>query len=197
MDENTIVLDNASLFRDLDQAVLQLAELISLYEHRSILMVVICQDAMPVASQIAGKLGLTLVFSAVDLNTETAEFQRKNNPVDFDYDIVRESGRDVPQNFIIHQQQNLRMNLKSIYAVTYEAMIKIYPDKLIILVDQLTNINATFFPCLTQNHADQSTGNSFSIPAIRKFIFLHVSDEKSGNSATQGCDIIIEHTFIE
>lgn len=103
MDENTIALDNTSLFLDLDQAVLRLAELISLYEQNNILMIVICQDAMPVANQIAGKLGLALIFSPVDLKTKTAESQRKNNPVDFDYDIVKESGRDVPQNFIVHQ----------------------------------------------------------------------------------------------
>jgi hypothetical protein len=197
MDENTIALDNTSLFLDLDQAVLRLAELISLYEQNNILMIVICQDAMPVANQIAGKLGLALSFSPVDLKTKTAESQRKNNPVDFDYDIVKESGRDVPQNFIAHQEQNLRTNLKSIYTEMYEAMTNTYPDKLIILVDQLTNINAAFFPCLTQKHKDQSSANSFSIPAIRKFIFLHVSDEKSGDSATQRCDIIVEHTFIE
>ncbi|HEY3402578.1 MAG TPA: hypothetical protein VGK59_04265 [Ohtaekwangia sp.] len=87
--------------------------------------------------------------------------------------------------------------MKAIYTEMYEAMIKTYPDKLIILVDQLTNINAAFFPCLIQKHADQSTGNSFSIPVVRKFIFLHVFNEKPGNSATQGSDIIIEHTFIE
>ena len=124
MDENTIALDNTSLFLDLDQAVLRLAELISLYEQNNILMIVICQDAMPVANQIAGKLSLALIFSPVDLKTKTAESQRKNNPVDFDYDIVKESGRDVPQNFIVHQEQNLRTNLKSIYTEMYEAMTK-------------------------------------------------------------------------
>jgi len=197
MDENTFVLDNAALFLDLDQAVQQLTNLISLYEHSSILMIVICQDAMPVASDIAGQLGLNMIFSSVSLNGKTAVSQDKGIPVDFDYDKVKESGRDLPQNFIVHQEQNLRTNLESIYTEVYEAMIKTYPDKLIVLVDQLTNINAAFFPCLTQKRTDQAAANSFSIPAIRKFIFLHVSNEKSGNSVTHSCDIIIEHTFIE
>ncbi|HEY3402579.1 MAG TPA: hypothetical protein VGK59_04270 [Ohtaekwangia sp.] len=70
MDENTIALDNTSLFLDLDQAVLRLTELISLYEQSNILMIVICQDAMPVASQIARKLGLALFFSPVNLKTK-------------------------------------------------------------------------------------------------------------------------------
>ena len=195
MNKNNMVLENTSLFLDLDQAVPQLAELISQYENSDVLMVVLCQEAMPVANQIARRLWLNLTFSPVDLKTKTADSLDKVIPIDFDYGMVKESGRDIPQDFIVHQQQNLRANLISIYTKTYESITKTYPDKLIILVDQLTNIDAAFFACLTQKYTQQSGGNSFSIPAIRQFVFLHASNGKSGNAITQGFDIIIEHSF--
>ena len=192
-----MVLENTSLFLDLHQAVPLLAEFISHFENSDALVIVICQDAMPVANQIAGKLGLNLIFSAVGLDAKTAESEETGIPVHFDYGVVKESGRDIPQNFIVHQEQNLRTNLISLYMKTYEALTKTYPDNLVILVDQLTNIDTAVFPCLTQNSPDQSAGNSFSIPAIRKFIFLHISTGKSESSIQQNFDIIIEHTFIE
>ena len=192
-----MVLENASLFLDLDQGILQLASYISHCPNSGVLMVVICQDAMSVANQIAGKLKMNVMFSAVDLNIKTIESRDTSLPVDFDYDVVRESGRDIPQNFIVHQEQNLRMNLISIYAETYESLAKTYPDKLIVLVDQLTNIDTAVFPCLIQKYAHPSGGNRFFSPAIRKFVFLHISNERSVNSIIQGFDIIIEHTLIE
>jgi hypothetical protein len=197
MNENHMVLENASLFLSLDEALPQLAERISLYENRSLLMVVICPDAMPIANHIAGQLGLTLIFAAVDLNTKTAESHVKGFPVDFDYDIVKESSRDIPQNFIVHQEQNLRTNLKTVYTEVYQSLTRKHPDKLIILVDQLTNTNAAFFPCLNQNYKDQSGGNSFSTLPIRNFVFLHFSDETQGERITQGFDIIIEHSLVD
>ena len=197
MDKNNMVLENTSLFLDLDQAVQQLAELIVRYEHSDLLMAVLCQDAMPVANQIARELGLNLAFSDVDINTEAATRLDKVNPVDFDYGMVKESGRDIPQDFIVHQEQNLRTNLISIYDKAYEKIINKYPDKMIIMVDQLTNIDAAFFPCPNPKHIDQSGGNSFSTPAVRRFILLHAAKGKSGNTITQGFDIIIEHSFTE
>jgi hypothetical protein len=110
--------------------------------------------------------------------------------------MVKESGRDIPQDFILHQEQNLRMNLISFYTKAYEGLIKTLPGKHIILVDKLTNINTTFFSCVTQTNTYQSGGNSFSMPAVRHFIFLHVSNAKSLESMTNGLDMIIEHAFI-
>lgn len=89
------------------------------------------------------------------------------------------------------------MNLVSIYTETYETLTKTYPDKLIILVDQLTNIDAAFFQCLAKKDKQQSAGRSFSVPSIRQFIFLHVANGKSEDSVSHGVDMIIEHSFTE
>jgi hypothetical protein len=187
-----MVLENTSLFFELDRAIPQLAEMISHYEDSDLLMVVLCQDAMPVASQIAKRFGLNLIFSTVDINTELRGSLNSGIPVDFDYTLVKESGRDIPQNFIVHQEQNLRTNLLSVYTEVYKSITNIYPGKLIILVDQLTNIDSEFLPCPAQRYSHQSGGNSFSIPEIRKFVFLHVSESEPGSAITQGLDMIIE-----
>jgi hypothetical protein len=197
MNENNMVQENTSLFLDLEQAVSQSAELMLHCERSDLLMVVLCQDAMPVANQIARELALNLVFSAEDINTETSARVDNVNPVDFDYGMVKESGRDLPQDFIVHQEKNLRANLISIYEKTYENIVSKYPGKVIIMVDQLTNIDAAFFPCATRKNMHQSGENDFSVPAIRRFIFLHSANRKSGNTITPGFDIIIEHNFVE
>jgi len=198
MNENSIALENTSLFLDLGQAIPQLAEFISHYGQSDVLIVVLCQDAMLAAGKIATSLGdLNLILSTVDINAEILDSIPKGIQVDFDYGMVKESGRDTPQDFILRQEQNLRANLISIYSETYENMVKAYPGKLIILLDQLTNIDAGIFPCLTPKYANPSGGNSFSDPAIREFIFLHISKKKSGNATTPGFDIIIEHNFTE
>lgn len=197
MGECAIVSENTCLFVKLDDAVAQVAQFMTHFENIEVLMVALCQNAMPVANEIALTLRLNLIFSAVDLNTKTAEFQDKRIPVAFDYGIVKESGRDIPQNFIVHQEQNLRTDLISVYTQTYEKLRRTYPDKLIILVDQLTNIDAAFFQCVNRNITDQVEGNSFSIPTIRHFIFLHAFDQKLGNVAKQGFDIIIKDNGID
>jgi hypothetical protein len=189
---NNMVLENTSLFFELDRAIPQLEEMIFHYKHSDLLMVVLCQEAMPVASQIARRFGLNLIFSPVDINTELRGSLRRGVPVDFDYTLVKESGRDIPQNFIVHQEQNLRTNLLSVYTEAYKSISNIYPGKLIILVDQLTNIDSEFLLCPTQRYSHQSGGNNFSIPAIRKFVFLHVSERETGSAIPQDLDMIIE-----
>jgi hypothetical protein len=195
MNKNNMVLENASLFLDFDQAISQLTELILRCEHSDLLMVVRCQEAMPVANQIARELSLSVVFSASSVDTETRPCLDIASPIYFDYEMVKESGRDLPQDVILHEEKNLRANLISIYEKTYEEIVSDYPGKIIIMVDELTNIDAAFFPRLTGNYMEQSSGNGFSEPVTRRFIFLHAANRKSGNTATPGFDIIIEHSF--
>src|SRR5688500_376035 len=104
MNENKIVLENKSLFMELDQAVAQLDEVILCEGSKEFLMVVLCEDALPISNEIARRLELNLTFLAVDLNMKDAESVDKGIPVDFDYGIVKESGRDMPQDFIFHQE---------------------------------------------------------------------------------------------
>jgi len=195
MNENNTVLENTSLFLDLDNAISQLEDVMSHYKRHEFLMVVLCEDAMPIANEVARRLGLNLTFSAVDLNVNEAYSVDKGIPVDFDYGMVKESGRDIPQDVIIHQERNLRSDLIAMYNATYGSIRKTYPGRLIILVDQLTNINAAFFPCLSHKYSNQSEGNSFSTPAFKDFVLFHLRMEMTGKSITQGLDILVEGNF--
>jgi hypothetical protein len=197
MNQNNLVLENTSLFLDLDQAILQLADVISHYNRNELLMVVLCEDAMPLANVISRRLGLDLTFSTVDLNRKTGDSVVKAIPVDFDYGMIKGSGRDIPQDFIVHQEQNLRSNLIASYKATYESITKTSPDKLIILLDRLTNIDAAFYPCLTQNYTSQSGGDTFSNSAMRQFVFMHARMEVSGEVTTHGVDMIIGSGAVE
>lgn len=190
-----MVLENSSLFLDLNQALSRLAELMFPCEQSDVLMVGLCQEAMPGANKIARELGLNFAFSNAVINAETTARFDKVNPVDFDYARVEESGRDIPQDFIVHQERNLRNNLISIYEKTYQRITNKYPNKVVVMVDQLTNINAAFFSCLTRKYIGQACGNGGSIPAIRKFIFLHASKGSSASACTQDFDMLIEHSF--
>jgi hypothetical protein len=161
-------------------------------------MIVLCHDVMPMANQIGSKLGLTPIFSAGHFTSKVElEGNGKGVLVDFDYDMIKKSARDIPQDFIFHQEQNLRKNLISFYTKEYEELIKTFPGKLIILMDKLTNIDTALFPCMTQTNTYQSGGKSFLMPAVRHFVFLHVSNTKSMESIANSLHMIIEHAFIE
>ena len=191
-----MVLEN-SFFLDIDQAASQLAEVMSHYEHNDFLVVVLCDEAMRVANEIARRLKLNLIFTPVDLNTKTAGSVDKPISVDFDYGMVKESGRDIPQDFILHQEQNFRSDLVSVYRDTYESISKTHPDKLIVLVDHLTNMNTALFQCLTQKKSPYQSGyNSFSSPTTRQFVFLHTRLINSHKSI-QDFGMIIEDSLPE
>ena len=64
MNENNTVLENTSLFLDLDNAISQLGDVMSHYKRDEFLIVVLCEDVMPVANEVARRLGLNLTFSA-------------------------------------------------------------------------------------------------------------------------------------
>jgi hypothetical protein len=198
MNENNMVIENTSLFLDLNQAVRRLAERVMGYEHSEVLMVVLCQDAMPVANKIARRLGLNLMFTAVEADIDLTD---AISGVNFDYSMVEESGRDIPRDFIYHQEQSLRSNLMSIYEETYNGARSKFPDKFIILVDELTNNGTKFLPSHTQNHSRESEENSSSMLELppeqpfkrnRHFVFLHACSGYTGNEIKNHLDLIIK-----
>lgn len=197
MNENNTVLENTSLFLDLDNAISQLGDVVSHYKRDEFLVVVLCEDAMPVATEVARRLGLNLTFSVNDLNVITADMLNRNIRADFDYGMVEGSGRDIPQDFIFHKEQSLRADLIALYKETYGSMNKTYPGKLIILVDQLTNINASFFSCQASKNANQVVGNTFSNPAIRDFVFMHARIENPSDLVTHGLDMMIRQVVLQ
>ena len=199
-----MVLGNTSLFLSIDEAVHQLADQSTEYENNHFLIVVISQDAMPAADQIAKRLGMEIVFSAVEKNTETADSLHTISVVSFDYNMINGSGRDIPQDFICHQEQNLRANLSCIYAETYRSIASKFPGKVVILVDELTNNGDEFLPSMTKDLRQQPGRISLAVPRItpgivcsngrkdKKFVFLHVGYGDSMNDPYQDFDIIIE-----
>jgi hypothetical protein len=193
MNENNVVLENKSLFLALDQAVSELSERLMQHGQHDLLMVVLTQDAMPVASQIAKLLELNLTFSLVE---ENIKHPFSIDSIKFDFSMVKESGRDLPQDFIFHQERNLKATLKSIYEAVYKEISSKYPSKIIILVDELIKNGSEFLPAFIQDIAGQSDGERTSNPDLnfdgalkvdRRFIYLHSTDKHM-----KSVDIIIE-----
>src|SRR5688572_29330971 len=102
MNENNVILENNALFLEIDQAVPELTERPRQYGDREVLMVVLSQSAMPVASKIARFLKLNLTFSP----GENVTNQFPIETIKFDFKMVKESGRDMPQDFMFHEQRN-------------------------------------------------------------------------------------------
>lgn len=190
MNENNMILDNKSLFVDIDQAIPELMERIQQYERRDLLMVVLSQDAMPVASQIARLLELNLTFSLVDHDVKPMCSFDKLEAINFDFSMVKESGRDMPQDYIFHQERNLRGRLMSFYEKTYKDISLKYPGEVIILVDELINDGSDFCPSLIQDFAGQFDEGASK--GKRRFVYLHLS-----NDNMKGVDIIIENSPAE
>ena len=77
-----MVMEDASLFLDIDCAVHHLAERLVGKNNNDFLLVVLTNDAMPVADQIAKRLGLNIKLSPAEENTEMTEAA---SVVSFDY----------------------------------------------------------------------------------------------------------------
>src|SRR6187455_264695 len=95
--ENRVLLENNFLFLDLEQAIYRLTERISRYEERKYLMIVLSEEVMSVSKQIAKASGIRDVLT---FDSGTRPATRATNEIQFDFDVVKESGRDLPQDFI-------------------------------------------------------------------------------------------------
>jgi len=199
-----MILENTSLFLDMEDAVQHLAERLTGKDSNDFLFVVLTKDAKPVADQIAMRLGISVTLSPAE---ENAEMAGAISMVSFDYSTIHNSGRDLPQDFIFHQEQNLRANLMFLYSDTYKSMATKFPGKTVILVDELSN-NEDHISSLDQN-SKQSERISLTVPTDapaslneisnpgKRFILLHAGKDDSANEIAQDFDIIIEEVVPE
>ena len=195
-----MVMEDVSLFLDINYAVHHLAERLIGKNNNDFLLVVLTNDAMPVADKIAKRLGLNIKLSPAEENTEMTEAA---SMVSFDYNRINNSERDLPQDFIFHQEQNLRAGLTLLYADTYENVTIKFPEKVVILVDELKYNDDQFHSSLSQR-AKQSERISLPLPkdtpgaadkineTNKRFVLLHVGDLQSKGETGEGFDIIIE-----
>lgn len=201
-----MVLENTSLFLDMDQAVHQIAERIAGNDVNDFLVVVLSQNIFPAADQMAKRLGLNVFFLGMERFTGTIDPINEGSVVNFDYNTINDSGRDLPRDFIYHQEQNLRANLISMYAETYKNVASKFPANSVILVDELRSNGRQFLPSLTKKENQETEKMNESLPEIipggaRKdtkletlFVFLHMGNEDSVYRPFQGFDIIVEKT---
>jgi len=192
-------MEDASLFLDIDYAVRHLKERLTGRNNDDFLFVVLTEDAMPVADQIAKRLGINITLSPAEGSTEMTE---ATNMMSFDYNKINNSGRDLPQDFIFHQEQNLRAKLLSLYADTYENVSINFPEKVVIMVDELDYDGDQFHSSLSQ-HVKQGERIHLSPPmntpglvdkvskTNKGFVLLHVGGLESKSDTDAGFDIII------
>jgi hypothetical protein len=154
-------------------------------------MTALSEEALSVANQIARASGLSVVLSLVSGIGPTT---RPTNEIPFDFNIVRESGRDLPQDFIFHEERNLKAKMMSWYKHVYREISSRYPDNTIILVDALTNDGFEFRQ--REGRFDQSEKNRMTEPdsnsggalkVTRNFVYLHLIDRDG-----DGINMIIE-----
>jgi predicted phosphoribosyltransferase len=199
-----MVLENTSLFLDMDQAVHQIAERMTGNDVNDFLVVVLSRNVFPVADQMAKRVGLNIFFLGAERFTGTIDPLNENSVVNFDYNTINDSGRDLPRDFIYHQEQNLRANLVSIYAEMYKSVASKFPANTVILVDELRSNGKQFLPSLAKQEIQETGKINESLPAIipgaarndnkpvTLFVFLHMGNEDSVYRPFQGFDIIVE-----
>lgn len=134
-----MILESASIFLDRDQAAQQLAEKLLSYENKDCIIVAVSNGALPIASHIAKRLEADLTFVPREMIKDPADPHKTIGVVSFDYTIIDNSCRDIPQNYIYRQAQMLQANLISRYQDFYRTMATRFRDRVVILVDHLTN----------------------------------------------------------
>jgi predicted phosphoribosyltransferase len=202
-----MVLENNSLFLDIDQAIHQIAERIAGNDMNDLLVVVLSKNVFPVADQMAKRLGLNIFFLEEESFRGTIDPLSESSVINFEYNIINDSGRDLPRDFIYHQEQNLRANLVSIYAETYRNVASKFPANSVILVDELRSNGKQFLPSLKKKENQEPEMNESvqaTIPGAARndskpktlFVFLHVGNEDSVYRSFQRFDVIVEETNI-
>jgi hypothetical protein len=175
--KNKLALENNFLFLELPEAISNLKERISRSGKRKHLMIILSKKIMSVANQIADACGVSEVitfYGAVRL------VNRNFNEIQFDLNTVRESGRDVPQDFIFHEERNLKARMISWYQGIYNELTPIYPDRGVILADFLLSDGLEFrhtrdiLNLSVDNKAlDIKKENTDAANEARRFIYLH------------------------
>ena len=188
MNEKSVLLENNFLFLDLEQAIYHLNEQISRYEERKYLMIVLSEAVMSVSNQIAKASGISDVLS---FDSASRPANRPTNEIPFDFDVVKESGRDLPQDFIVHEERNLKAKMISWYTDIYKEISSKHPDRSIILVDALTSDGSEFRQrqdSVDENKMIETRSKHNDVPNVaRQFVYLHLV-QRDGD----GINIIIE-----
>src|SRR5687767_11056961 len=129
--KNSIVVENNFLFLDIAQAIHHLNERASRYEQGKCLMAVLTDEVMSVSKEIGKACGIDQVIL---FDGETSRINSSSNNVEFDLNVVKDSGRDIPQDFIFHEERNLKAKMISSYEPIYNELSSKYPNQEIILI---------------------------------------------------------------
>lgn len=188
--KNSPVVENNFLFLDVEQAISYLNERILRYKQRNYLMIVLSEEALSAGNQIASASGLSVALSLV---SESRPTRRPTNEIPFDFNIVKGSGRDLPQDFVVHEERNLKAKMIAWYERIYKETSSRHPGNALILVDALTNDGFEFRQredSLDQSEnrmAEPDSNHRAPVRVARRFIYLH-SIHKDGD----GINMIIE-----
>jgi hypothetical protein len=186
--KNRLVSENNFLFLDLAEAISHLNERILRNEQHNYLMIVLSEEAMSVANQIAKASGIKDVLS-FDRGSRPAT--RPTSKIQFNFNLVKESGRDLPQDFVFHEERNLKAKMISRYRHVYKEISSKHVNRAIILVDSLTNGGFEFRQgpdSLDENKMIEINPNKSEASNVdRQFVYLHLIEEDG-----DGINIIIE-----
>ena len=181
MSQGNLAIDNILLFLDIDHAIAHLNQWISRNRKQRHLLVVVSEKARQAADQIAQALQLS-VAAILDVD----------DIVSIDINMIKEVGRDLPQDVILQEARNLKIKLISSYESIYKQVSSLYPNEMVILVDELINDGSDFI--LEQNILSQDIqqiipdSNTNRTPKeTRRFVYLHLI-HKNGD----GINMIIE-----
>lgn len=186
-----MILESTSLFLNRDQAAQQLAEKLLSYENKDVIIAAVSKGAWPIANHIAKRLEADFTFVPCEMIKDPADPLKTIGVVSFDYTIINNACRDIPQDYIYRQAQMLQANLKSRYRNFYRTMATRFQDRVVILVDDLTNISYEILACLKTIRKQQPEKIIVAVPAITEnaaheiakeaeaLIFIHVISEDS------------------
>lgn len=173
--KNSVVLENNFLFLDLAEVIDNLIERISRSAERNYLMIVLSDKVMSVANRIARATGISDVLSFYRRNRL---IDRILNEIQFDFDIVKKPGRDLPQDFILHEERNLKAKMISRYTDIYKEISAMHPSRAIILVDSLTSDGSEFRQRqdgVDENKMVDTDSDKRAVSNVAKqFVYLHL-----------------------
>lgn len=133
-----MVQEQTSFFLDRHQAARQLASMLNQFRGKRVVIVAVSDGGVPIAKLLSQELNAEIAFVPSRILYSPADPNVEIGVVSLDTAIVKEGCRDIPQDYIYRQVQQMRNSLLADYSDFHDNMVPEVEGKVVILVDDIT-----------------------------------------------------------
>lgn len=183
------------LFLNREDAAQQLISKLSNFKNKNCCIVAISNGAVALGKPIAERLNADLVFMPFERISDPADSLKSIGVVSFDYTIVDNLRRDIPQEYIFRKAKALQAELLSRYPYASTPGRFTFQNRIVIVIDDLVETSDKIIGCLKSIRRQQPKEIIVAVPVITRgpaqrimqetddVVFIRVASKKRSKSA--------------